>query len=117
MRYLLLLSLLVTTNLYAQADVTFTWTPVVTDILGNASPVSGYKLYLSKSSFIPVAQAPTVVTTGQNATATTRLDSGTWYGQVSAYNTLGESVRSNILSFAVPKMVPSGPTMKSAGVP
>lgn len=112
-----LLMLLSVTSAAAQSNVTFTWAATATDITGNPTTISGYKLYLSKTSFISPTATPTVVTVGTDTTATASLDSGIWYGQITAYNSAGESARSNQLSFVVPKLIPIAPLLRSAGIP
>lgn len=115
----IVLSLLVTKNVTAQTttDVTLTWGAVSTDVLNHPTTVTGYKLYVSTSSFIPSTAVATAIIASPLTLKTLPLAAGTWYAAVSAYNVSGESARSNTLTFVVPKMVPVVPPLQSAALP
>lgn len=91
------------------ADATLTWMPVTTDVSGNATTVTGYKVYKG-----PQGAAKTVVTTVNGSTVSyvdTNLQVGTTCYVVSAVNAVGEGDPSAEGCKSVVAAKPSAPTL------
>lgn len=93
MKYLLLLLFLPTIAL--AESVKFAWDPPPGE-----APVSGYKLYISPISGVYGPPVSTVPSTSKTYTFLVPLNmQGTFFVTVTAYNSVGESERSNEISF------------------
>ncbi len=100
MKYLLLI-LFLPTIAFAES-VKFVWDAPVGDI-----PVTGYKLYISPTSGVYGPPVSTVLSTSKTYTfyIPTNMQ-GVFFVTVTAYNSVGESERSNEISF-IPKPKPA----------
>jgi predicted phage tail protein len=105
MKTLVFLFALILAQVAYSDTLTFTW---VAPPVSEQAPVDGYKLYISKVAG-EYSITPKATVTGTSAIVS-ETAIGKYFAVVTAYNTAGESGRSNEVTFEVKARAPGAPT-------